>query len=73
VSTHSTGCDEIIRDGQTGRLVAVEDPAALACAILDVLNDQTEAQRMANNLHNLVCTQFTWKHAWRKYRTLLEV
>lgn len=72
VSTDSTGCDEIIQDGHTGRLVALEDPVALGSAILDVLQNRADAQRMAANLHTLVCNQFTWQHAWRKYRRLVE-
>jgi glycosyltransferase involved in cell wall biosynthesis len=72
VTTNSTGCDEIIQDGQTGRLVAVEDPNALACAMLDLLNNPTKAQKMGMNLHALVCRQFTWRHAWGKYRALIE-
>jgi len=72
VTTNSTGCDEIIQDGQTGRLVEVEDPNALACAILDLLNNPKKAQRMGKNLHSLVCRQFTWQHAWGKYRAFIE-
>jgi len=72
VSTQSTGCDEIIQDRHTGRLVALEDPAALAGAILDVLRDRADANRMASHLHQLVCSQFTWQHVWCKYRRLLE-
>src|SRR5262249_16342561 len=72
VSTCSTGCDEIIRDGETGRLVPLENPAALARAILDLLNDRERAQQLAANLHNLVCERFTWQHAWHRYRVLVE-
>jgi glycosyltransferase involved in cell wall biosynthesis len=72
VSTQSTGCEEIIRDGETGRLVATEDSAAIARAILDMLVDRDAAQRMGANLQKKVREQFTWRHAWIKYRDLVQ-
>jgi glycosyltransferase involved in cell wall biosynthesis len=72
VSTRSTGCDEIIVDGETGRLVELENVPQLAQAILDQLNDPENAQRMGKNLQKRVAERFTWKEAWRKYRSLFE-
>jgi glycosyltransferase involved in cell wall biosynthesis len=73
VSTRSTGCDEIILDGETGRLVELESAPELARAILDQLNDRENARRMGINLQKLVTERFTWKKAWHKYRELLDV
>ena len=72
VSTQSTGCGEIISDRVTGRLVPLEDPPALADAILDLLNDRVSAQRMGLNLQRIVREQFSWQQAWAKYRQLLD-
>lgn len=72
VSTCSTGCDEIIYDGETGRLVPLDNPVALAHAIIELLNNRDRASQMGMNLHKLVCEKFTWQHAWYKYRALVE-
>lgn len=39
VTTDVTGCREAIRDGETGTLVPVRDPAALAQALIDLIQD----------------------------------
>jgi len=72
VSTRSTGCGEIIFDRVTGRLVPLEDPPALADAIVDLLNDRVSAQRMGMNLQKIVQEQFSWQQAWVKYRHVLD-
>jgi glycosyltransferase involved in cell wall biosynthesis len=47
VATAVEGMPELVRDGETGRLVPPRDPAALAAAILATLADPTAAQAMA--------------------------
>ena len=44
VATDVGGNGEIIRDGETGRLVPASDPAALAQAMLALLRDSSQAQ-----------------------------
>jgi glycosyltransferase involved in cell wall biosynthesis len=46
VATDVGGNREVIRDGETGLLVPVEDAAALASAMLSVLTDPVQARRM---------------------------
>jgi len=48
VATHTGGIPEIIRDGETGRLVAPADPEKLAEGIIELLNHTTRANRMAD-------------------------
>jgi glycosyltransferase involved in cell wall biosynthesis len=48
VATNSGGIPEIIRDGETGRLVASADPAALAEGIIELLSNAERARRMAS-------------------------
>ena len=47
VATDVGGSGEIVRDGDTGRLVPPGDPLALASAILDCLGDPAGARAMA--------------------------
>jgi glycosyltransferase involved in cell wall biosynthesis len=47
VATAVEGMPELVRDGETGRLVPPRDPAALADAIVATLADPTAAQAMA--------------------------
>jgi glycosyltransferase involved in cell wall biosynthesis len=47
VATAVEGMPELVRDGETGRLVPPRDPAAMAAAIIATLADPTAAQTMA--------------------------
>ena len=47
VATRSGGPEEILRDGETGLLVPVGDPASLAAAIRRVIEDRTLATQLA--------------------------
>jgi glycosyltransferase involved in cell wall biosynthesis len=46
VATRSGGCEEMVVDGETGRLVPVSDSTALAAAIVDVLCDDARRRAM---------------------------
>jgi len=58
VATNAGGIPEIIRDGDTGRLVAAADPQALAQGIIEMLTHKDQAQRMAERGQALVQEQF---------------
>jgi glycosyltransferase involved in cell wall biosynthesis len=45
---------EIIRDGESGRVVLVRDPLVFARAVLDVVNDPASAQRFAQRAREIV-------------------
>jgi glycosyltransferase involved in cell wall biosynthesis len=47
VATNAGGIPDLIRDGDTGWLVAPRDPSALVCAMRDALDHPTEARRRA--------------------------
>jgi len=70
VSTNSCGISELMRDGDTGRIVPTENPEALAEAMADLLTDSDAAARMAGRLHERVVQEFTWTSAYRKYLQL---
>lgn len=67
VATPVGGVPEIIRDGETGRLVPVDNRDGLADAITDLLTDPSEAKRLGSNLQALVRSNFTWHQAYAKY------
>ena len=48
VASAHGGLPEILRDGETGRLVAPGDPAALALVIAELLDDQRERERLGS-------------------------
>ena len=70
VTTRTCGAAEIIEDGVTGRLVALEDAGALAKAMCEVLEDKAHAEVMAANLRRKVLDGFTWGRAYRSYASL---
>jgi glycosyltransferase involved in cell wall biosynthesis len=47
VATSVSGITELVTDGVSGRLVAPNDPAALAQVIAELLDDLTQRQRLA--------------------------
>ncbi len=59
VATCAGGISEIIKDGETGRLVEPADPAALADGIIDMLSDSERARQMAARGRRLVETHFS--------------
>jgi glycosyltransferase involved in cell wall biosynthesis len=67
ICTKVGGVRELITDGVTGRLVAIDDHIALADAIVDILTHPDEAQRMAMKLYEYVRNNLMWHHAYKKY------
>ena len=58
VSTDLSGIPELVRDGQTGLLVAPRDAARLAAAITRLLEDRPLAARLASNARVLIEKQY---------------
>lgn len=59
VATHAGGIPEIIRDGETGRLVASADPTALAGGIIDLLTNPGRAKQMGRRGQEIVRENFS--------------
>src|SRR5215470_5149038 len=57
VGTTVGGTPELIRDGETGRLVPPADAAALAAAIVDLLQDPARARALARRGQAIVLTE----------------
>jgi glycosyltransferase involved in cell wall biosynthesis len=70
VATTAGGLPEVVEDGVTGILVSPGDPAALAEAILALLNDPARARRMGCAGRERVLAHFT---ADRVARRMIEV
>ncbi len=71
VSTAISGIPELVRDGQTGRLVAPRDPAALADAIAATLADPAGAKARAVAGRTLLETDFDLWVTTRQLRALM--
>jgi glycosyltransferase involved in cell wall biosynthesis len=74
VATSIGAFRELLRDGEHGRLVPPEDPAALAAALADVLADPARAARMGARVRALADGIPGWDEIARRtlalYRTL---
>lgn len=75
VATDVGSVREQLTDGETGWIVAPEDPPGLAGAIIEVLDDPGEARRRAAAGHEFALARFTLSatvEAWEQlYRELL--
>ena len=59
VAANAGGIPEIIKDGETGRLVEAANPQALAKGIIEMLTHKDQAQAMAQRGQALVKEQFS--------------
>lgn len=59
VATNVSGIPEQIEDGESGWLVPSKDPDALAAAILESLNDESERQRRAKKARERAVSTFS--------------
>jgi glycosyltransferase involved in cell wall biosynthesis len=60
VSSDLLSVRPFIEPGHTGLLVAPEDPAAHAAAIISLLRDPQHASTLAHNAQTVVQSRFTW-------------
>jgi len=60
IATRAGGASEIVRDGETGRLVAAGDAHALAQAIVTTFRDRAGARAMAQRGQALVRARFSF-------------
>jgi glycosyltransferase involved in cell wall biosynthesis len=67
IATNVGGIPEIIQDKVSGRLVPPEDPAELASAICDLMDNPEKAQRFGFDLQQRVAEEFSWDRALGDY------
>src|SRR5262249_1815875 len=58
VATRVTGTREVVRDGDTGFLVDVDDPVALAAALAVLIDDAGLRARMGARGREVVCAEY---------------
>jgi glycosyltransferase involved in cell wall biosynthesis len=75
IATDIRGCREAVDPGETGLLVPIKDPMALAKAILHLLNNPALAQKMGKEGSKKAEREFNERIVFEKvlkgYRTLL--
>lgn len=75
VATALNEAAEVIQDGQTGRLVAAGDVEGFAKALLALLNDPAERDRLGQNAQRQAVAHYSWEEYTRRledaYRDVL--
>ena len=61
---------EIVDDGQTGRTFAVEDAAALAAVVAELLDDPAQRERLGSAARTWVSDHRTWAQNGQRYLEL---
>ena len=72
VTTNVGGLPEIVEDGITGTLVPPRDSAALAEALIALLDDPARAARLGRAGHDKVREQLTWRATAERMAPYLE-
>jgi glycosyltransferase involved in cell wall biosynthesis len=65
IATDVPGCREVVRPGVDGLLVSIDDPAALAAAIADLMQDPELRERYARNARQIAVNEFSSDHIAR--------
>jgi glycosyltransferase involved in cell wall biosynthesis len=75
IATQMPGCEDVVRDGWSGRLVKPRAPRDLAAAIIDLLSDRAASRAMGARAAEVVRNQFgldrVAEHTLDVYRRLL--
>jgi len=72
VATNAGGNAELVDDGKTGLLVPVQNPKALANAILALLNNPDQAKEMGRQGKEKVTREFSLERMVQNYENLYE-
>jgi len=70
VATAVGGNPDVLRDGATGRLVPAREPAALATALLDLIEDGEKARAMGREARHDVGLRFGRERMVEGYEAL---
>jgi L-malate glycosyltransferase len=70
VATDVGGNSEVVQEGQTGFLVASEDPYALASRIIELLSNRTRTRQLGEQGRRLVEARFSVHHMAERVRLL---
>jgi phosphatidylinositol alpha-1,6-mannosyltransferase len=72
VAGNSGGVPDAVRDGETGFLVAPEDPAAVSSAVCQLLDDRALAARIGAAGRRAVETYYNWERVVQDMRAIEE-
>ena len=62
IATPSTGCGEVLRDGQEGFIIPPRDPDAIVERIQFLHGNRDELERMSRNAWKATESTWTWEH-----------
>ena len=72
VATAAQGVDQVLRGGQNGLLVPLEDPQALAQGLCELLGDAQKRERLAETGRKLVMAEYSLDTMCRRIQALLD-
>jgi glycosyltransferase involved in cell wall biosynthesis len=72
VATRVGGVPELVRDGETGRLVPPQNPSALAEVMVSLLRNKSERIRLAQNGQTYVMRYYSVERMYERYARLLD-
>ncbi len=72
VATRSGGCEEMVVDGVTGRLVPVKNPAALSQAIIELIGSPSKRVLMGLNGSRRFADHFNYTHYISRFEGILD-
>jgi len=72
VLTNICGLDKVVRDGYAGVLVPPEDPAALAEAVIGLLDDPVRRSELARHAHELAAMEYPLQRSIEHIETLYD-
>ena len=71
IATAVQGVDEMIRDGENGIIIPLDDPEAVSDAILRLLNDPDERRRLGKAAQETIEKEYTLENMCSQYERLL--
>jgi glycosyltransferase involved in cell wall biosynthesis len=72
VATKIAGNEELVLDGETGKLVPTEDVESLRESLRPFLSDAKMREQMGNAAHQRVESSFSWNRVTEQYELILE-
>jgi len=72
VATRSGGCEEMVEDGVTGRLVPVKNPAMLSQAIIELIESPSKRVLMGLNGSRRYADHFNYAHYISRFEEVLD-
>jgi glycosyltransferase involved in cell wall biosynthesis len=72
VATRASGLDELVQEGVNGYLIDINDPAALAECLADLIDNPYERRRMGKESRKIAEQEFAWEYITEQYVEIYE-